>query len=162
MARHSGHSALVHFGRACLAAILLVVAGCTGDDGAGSSGPDTKPLDTRASVAPASSPASATSTLAEATTTTVETTTTFTLASAEYCALAVKAVEGRFDFTDPERVKELTEAPELTARQVELMRAGAADAVNEVADGNGWSNDELVSAVNEVCGLSLAPATLIP
>jgi len=152
----------VHFVRACLVAVYFVVVACTGDEGTGSSGPDTRPLDTGASVAPASSPTSATSIVGEATTTTVQTTTTFTLASAEYCALAVQAVEGRFDFTDPDRVKELTEDPELTARQADLMRAGAADAVNEVADGNGWSNDELVAAVNEVCGLRIIPATLIP
>ena len=161
----SGHPALVHFGRACLVTVLSVVMGCTGDEGAGSSLSDTTILDTGASVATASSATSAvgaTSIVGEATTTTSQTSTTFTIASAEYCALAVQAVEGHFDFTDPERVKELTEDPELTARQAELMRAGAADAVNEVADGNGWSNDELVSAVNEVCGLTLTPATLIP
>jgi len=158
----SGHSALVHFGRACLVTVLSVVIGCTGDEGARNGLSDTTISDTGASVATASSPTSATSIVGEATTTTSHTSTTLTLASAEYCALAVQAVEGHFDFTDPERVKELIEDPELTARQAELMRAGAADAVNEVADGNGWSNDELVSAVNEVCGLTLTPATLIP
>ena len=84
------------------------------------------------------------------------------LAPADFCALAMEAIDGHFDFTDPERVAELTDHPGLTDRQRSLVRVGAADAVAEVTRGDGWSTDELVVAINEACGLHLTPSFMVP
>jgi hypothetical protein len=136
-----------------LLAVAVVVSGCTGggdSDGTGSTTTEQLPL------------TNPSETLAAASTDVAPTVTTEPAPSPEYCALAEEAVEGNFDFTDPEEVKRLTQRPELTTRQRALIAVGAADAVREVSLGSGWSNDELVNAVNEVCGLDLAPLTLTP
>lgn len=148
-----GQSEYVHVRRACFLTAALL-SSCTGDgdgDVAGSTARPSLP-GTNASV----------TTAVAAPTSVAPTATTEFAPSATYCALAAQAVDGSFDFTDPEQVKRLTQSSELTTRQRALIAAGAADAVAEVASGGGWSNDQLVFAVNDVCGLDLVPSTLTP
>lgn len=82
-------------------------------------------------------------------------------ASASFCSLAVKAAGGEFDFTSEARVRELTEDPGLSDDQRLRVAAAAADAVRQIELGGGYSNDLLVSAVNDICGRNLTPVTMV-
>ncbi len=82
-------------------------------------------------------------------------------ASANFCSLALKAVGGEFDFTSEASVRELTEDPSLTEHQTLRVVAAIADAVAQLKSGGGYSNDLLVSAINDICGLSLTPMTMV-
>ncbi len=62
---------------------------------------------------------------------------------------------------DPVQTAELTEAPDLTPSQRLKMRSAIEDARAQLATGTGYSNDLLVAAVNEICGLKLTPVTMV-
>ena len=82
------------------------------------------------------------------------------IASTKFCNLATRAVDGQLAFDVESQVVELTGFPGLTDRQRSFVIAAARDATAQVSSGGGWSNDKLVEAVNQVCGLHLTPATL--
>ena len=80
---------------------------------------------------------------------------------AAFCDLATRATEGEVAFGDPVQAAELTEAPDLTSSQRLKMRSAIEDARAQLATGAGYSNDLLVAAVNEICGLKLTPVTMV-
>lgn len=87
--------------------------------------------------------------------------TTEPIASSAFCSLASDAVRGQFDFTNESSVLELSNDPSLTEHQRVLMMGATSDAVRQIKAGAGYSNDLLVIAVNQICGLHLTPVTMV-
>jgi hypothetical protein len=82
----------------------------------------------------------------------------------EFCDAAEQAAEGNIAFNDPAATAELTEFEGLTESQRQII-TDAIEAtrreVERVPNGS-WTNNEMVDAVNEVCGSDLTPVTLTP
>ncbi len=81
--------------------------------------------------------------------------------SAAFCDLATQATKGEMALRDPVQTAQLTEARGLTESERSRMRSAIDDAAAQLATGAGYSNDLLVSAVNEICGLKLTPVTMV-
>jgi hypothetical protein len=81
--------------------------------------------------------------------------------SAAFCDLATRATKGEVTIRDPNQTAKLTESPDLTENQRSRMRGAIEDAKTQLAGGAGYSNDLLVAAVNEICGLKLTPVTMV-
>src|SRR5690606_13087897 len=74
----------------------------------------------------------------------------------EFCTAGVAAAEGRGG------LGRLTGAPQLDTGRRNRVAAVVTAAQRDLAGGHGWDNSELVALVNEVCGLALTPATMVP
>jgi hypothetical protein len=82
----------------------------------------------------------------------------------EFCKAAEQAAEGNIAFSDPAVTAELTEFEGLTEHQRQII-TDAVDATRrevERVPGGSWTNNEMVDAVNELCGSDLTPVTLTP
>jgi phage-related tail protein len=64
-------------------------------------------------------------------------------------------------FDEPTQVAKFTQDASLTQQQRSRMRAAIDDATSQLATGAGYSNELLVAAVNEICGLELTPVTMV-
>ena len=71
------------------------------------------------------------------------------------------ATKGEVALRDPVQAAKLTEVADLTTSQRSRMRLAIEDARAQLAKGAGYSNDVLVAAVNEICGLKLTPVTMV-
>jgi hypothetical protein len=83
-------------------------------------------------------------------------------ASAEFCSLGKDAARWYIDFDDDEAVAALVEHPDLNDVDRAAVRAAVDDARAQTADGNGWSNDRMTAAINDICDLDLTPVTMVP
>lgn len=83
-------------------------------------------------------------------------------ASAEFCSLGRDAARWYIDFDDDEAIAALVEHPGLKDDDRAAVRAAVNDARAQTAGGDGWSNDRMTAAINDICDLNLTPVTMVP
>ncbi len=82
--------------------------------------------------------------------------------SPEFCSLGKDAARWYIDFNVDEAVAALVEHPDLNDDDRAAVRAAVNDARAQIAGGNGWSNDRMTAAINDICDLNLTPVTMVP
>ena len=79
----------------------------------------------------------------------------------DFCTLLTDATNGHVDLTDPDTIAAIVDHDGLSDTQRAALAAAVDDAVAQIALGNGWSNDALVTATNDICDLHLTPVTMV-
>ena len=83
-------------------------------------------------------------------------------ASKSYCAVAVEAASGRFNYGDNAAFESLVSDEALPERYRAAMTAAAERARKLWATSDAWSNDDIVEIVNSMCAVELTPVTMQP
>jgi hypothetical protein len=136
-----------------LVVLAVTIPGCSNDDA-------TNAANSAASTDVTVSAIEAAGTSSTTPITSGPTSTPVPLASAQFCSRVVELPKGSFDFSNDERVAELTNDSSLSDHQRLLLSAAIADARTQIASGSGYSDDLLVEAINEICGTSLTTVTM--
>lgn len=82
-------------------------------------------------------------------------------AAGDFCTLLTDATNGHVDLADPDTVAAIVDHDGLSDTQRAALAAAVDDAVAQIALANGWSNDALVTATNDICDLHLTPVTMV-
>jgi hypothetical protein len=79
----------------------------------------------------------------------------------DFCDVAAHVAQGDFDFSDTTSVAEFLDEPTLDDHGRRLLAAAIDDAQRQLANGGSYANDQMVDAVNVICGTNLTPVTMV-